>query len=175
MKRSKLQKVADQSGMSPHGIVKLLLEDHRLLRKLMHGVKSHKATPANARKKFLELKKVVFSHVKAEERTFLSLVKTHPLFEDHALESYEEHRVHEMIFSGITKTRDPKRKLEQMKIYCEILEQHLDEEEEDLFPRFKRTFTTSTQKKAGRNYLLVRKKTATVLKKRGSTRLSSKE
>lgn len=172
MKKTKLQKVSHQKSSSSHSIVKLLLEDHRLLRKLMKDVKSQKATPAHARKKFIELKKVVASHVKAEETTFLALIKDHPAFEDHALESYEEHRVHDMIFAGIGKTKDLERKTEQMKIYCEILEHHLDEEEEDLFPRFKRIFATGTQKKAGRNYLSVRKKTSKGIKK-GSARLGS--
>lgn len=167
--------MAEQKPVSAHSIVKLLLEDHRLLRKLMEEVKSQRATPAGVRKKFSELEAVVASHVKAEEKTFLALVKDHPAFEDHALESYEEHRVHDMIFAGIRKTRDVKRKTEQMKIYCEILEHHLDEEEEDLFPRFKRLFASSTQKKAGRNYLTVRKKTAKVLKNRGAARLVTGE
>ncbi len=170
MKKSKLQKVSAQAETSPYSIVKLLLEDHKLLRKLMDQVKSQKASPAQVKKMFFELKKVVQSHVKAEERTFLALIKDHPAFEDHALESYEEHRVHEMIFAGIAKTSKPERKLEQMKIYCEILEHHLDEEEEDLFPKFKKIFASSTQKKAGKNYLEVRKKSAKVLKQRGAAR-----
>ncbi len=173
-KRSKLEKVSNQKDMSPHSIVKLLLADHRLLRDLMKKVKSQKATPAQVKKSFKELKAQVESHVTAEEKTFLELIKDHPSFEDHALESREEHRVHEYVFAGIKKVKDKDRKIEQMKIYCEMLEHHLDEEEEDLFPRFKRLFATSTSKKAAVNYSKVRKITDTTKKNRGATRFKTK-
>lgn len=174
-KRTKLEKVSDQKEISPHGIVKLLLADHKLLRELMKKIKSQKATPKQIKKSYKELKAQVESHVTAEERTFLDLVKDHPSFEDHALESREEHRVHEYVFAGIKKVKDPERKMEQMKIYCEMLEHHLDEEEEDLFPRFKKIFATSTNKKAAVHYSKVRKSTDTAKKKRGATRFKTKK
>lgn len=174
-RRSKLEKVSDQKEISAHGIIKLLLADHKLLRDLMKKIKSQKATPNQVKKSYQDLKAQVQSHVKAEEKTFLDLIKNHPSFEDHALESREEHRVHEYVFSGIAKVKDPERKVEQMKIYCEILEHHLDEEEEDLFPRFKKIFATSTNKKAAVNYSKVRKHTDTSKKKRGSTRFKTKK
>lgn len=173
-KRSKLKTVSDQKEISPHGIIKLLLADHKLLRDLMKEVKSQKASPKQIRKSYKELKAQVKSHVTAEEKTFLNLIKDHPSFEDHALESREEHRVHEYVFSGIKKVKDTERQTEQMKIYCEMLEHHLDEEEEDLFPRFKKIFATSTSKKAAVNYSKVRKNTDTTKKKRGATRFKTK-
>jgi hemerythrin superfamily protein len=173
MKKSPLRKVSEQTTISPHGIVKLLLADHKLLKRLMKDVKSQRATPAQARKSFVELKKEVLSHVKAEEVTFLALVMDHPKFKDHAFESYEEHRTHEMIFEGIAKIKDLRRKTEQMKIYCEMLEHHLEEEEKDLFPRFRRIFAASTKKKAGSNYLKARKASDETKKKTGSKRYTS--
>lgn len=174
-KTTKMQKVAQQKETSAHGIVKLLLEDHKYLRSLMKDIKSQKATKSGIKKSYKELKAAVESHVKAEEKTFLDLIHDHPAFEDHALESREEHRVHEYVFAGIKKVKDEERKLEQMKIYCEMLEHHLDEEEEDLFPLFKKTFASSTSKKAGANYSEVRKKTNTTKKKRGAVRFKTKK
>lgn len=174
-KRTKLEKISDQKEISPHGIIKLLLADHKLLRSLMKEIKSQKATQKQVKKSYKELKAAVESHVIAEEKTFLDLIKDHPSFEDHALESREEHRVHEYVFAGIKKVKDPERQAEQMKIYCEMLEHHLDEEEEDLFPLFKKTFATSTGKKAAVNYSKVRKATATSKKKRGATRFKTKK
>lgn len=174
-KRSKLEKVSDQKEISPHGIVKLLLADHKLLRDLMKKIKSQKASRKEIKKSYKELKAQVESHVTAEEKTFLDLIKDHPSFKDHALESREEHRVHEYVFAGIKKVKDSERQAEQMKIYCEMLEHHLDEEEEDLFPLFKKTFATSTSKKAAVHYSEVRKKTDTAKKKRGATRFKTKK
>lgn len=156
--------------MGTHSVVKLLLADHKLLRSLMKQVKSHKSTNQESIKAFNTLKKSVLSHVNAEENTFLFLIKDHPKFKDHVLEGYEEHRIHEYIFSGIAKVKDTERKVQQMKSFCEVLEHHLDEEEEELFPRFKKYFAFSTRKKIGRNFLKVRKSTDTLKKNRGAVR-----
>ncbi|BCA53804.1 hypothetical protein W02_09440 [Nitrospira sp. KM1] len=173
MKKGKLQELADSShAQSAHSVVKLLVADHDLMRTLMDEVKSQKATPAKQKLAFKELKRTVQSHVKAEESTFLTLIEHHPKFEDRALEGYEEHRVHETILSGITHVREETRQIQQMKVFCEILEHHLDEEEEYLFPRFKKYAALSTRRKIGRRFLKVRKRTDTMSKKRGAARFS---
>ena len=172
-KTTKLKAVSQKGEMGAHTVVKLLLADHKLLRTLMKKVKSHKASPKDSIKAFTVLKKAVYSHVKAEERTFLALIKDHPAFKDHVLESYEEHRIHEYIYAGITKVKETERKVQQMKSFCEVLEHHLDEEEEDLFPRFKKHFAKSTNKKVGRNYSKVRKATDTLKRERGAVRFKT--
>lgn len=157
---------------SPHGVVKLLLADHRLLKSLMKQVKSNKATQAQKIKYFKELEKSVHSHVKAEENAFYKLIKDNPKFEDMVFEGYEEHRMHEYIFAGIHRVSDKKRRVQQMEIYCEMLEHHLKEEEEDLFPRFVKYSARSTRKKLGKKFLEVRKKSNTTKKNRGASRFS---
>ena len=172
-KITKLQSVSLHDKVGAHSVVKLLLADHKLLRTLMKKVKSHKASPKDTIKAFEVLKKAVISHVKAEEKTFLALIIDHPAFKDHALESYEEHRIHEYIYAGIKKVKDTERKVQQMKSFCEALEHHLDEEEEDLFPRFKKYFAPSTIKKVGRNYSKVRKATDKLKRERGAVRFKT--
>ena len=170
-KNSKLKKIAlSDDTESKHGIVKLLIADHKLMRKLMKKVKSQKASDAEKVTAFKELEKTVESHVKAEEEAFLKLVKDNPKFEDMALEGYEEHRVHETVVAGLYKVSDKKRRIEQMKIYCEILEHHLDEEEEDLFSRFKKYAAKATRKKIAANFLELRKKTNKTNSKKGAAR-----
>lgn len=168
--KTKLELVTQKGKLGTHSVIKLLLADHKLLRSLMKQVKSNKASPRESIKAFTLLKKAVISHVKAEEKTFLELLKDNPKFKDHVLEGYEEHRIHEYIFAGIAKVKETDRKVQQMKSFCEALEHHLDEEEEDLFPRFKKYVAISTSKKIGRNFLKVRKKTDTLKKDRGATR-----
>lgn len=171
---SRLKKLAaSRRPESAHGIVKLLLADHRLMRKLMGQVGSKQATAAQKIKAFHELEKVVKPHVKAEESTFLALIKDHPKFEGQAVEGYEEHRVHETVLAGIHRVRDKKRQVEQMKIFCEILEHHLDEEEKDLFPRFKKYAAASTEKKIGKSFLKVRKRADHSGRRRGAAQFSS--
>ncbi len=157
---SKLKKIAfNCDPKAAHSIVKLLLADHKKLRSLMKKVKSHRAKDSQIISAFKELEKVVTSHVTAEENTFFKVIKDHPKFEHAVLEGYEEHRVHEYVLRGIHKVSDHDRRVQQMKIFCEVLEHHLDEEEEKVFPRFKKYAAMSTKKTMGRAFLRVRKKT----------------
>ena len=172
-KKITLKQFTDKTAeVSPHGVIKLLLADHKLLRSLMKDVKSQKATQAQKIKSFKELEKTVYSHVHAEEDSFFKLVKENPKFEHMVFEGYEEHRVHETVFAGIHKVTDKKRKVQQMEIYCEMLEHHLHEEEEDLFPRFIKYSARSTRRKMGKKFLEVRKKTNKTNKNRGASRFS---
>lgn len=142
-------------------IITLLLKDHKGMRQLMAKIKSHRSSPALVVRSFASLEKLVVSHMAAEESALLRHLKTHPKFKDEALEGWEEHRIHEQIFKGIRQLQAPERKQMRMKIYCEILEHHLHEEEEDLFPYYKTYFALSTRKKAGRKFLRKRLQTNT--------------
>ena len=152
-KQSKLKQLADSDfEESSKGIIKALVEDHNHMRKLMAKIKSSRSTDRQIVTAFNTLIDTVNLHVKAEENTFYTLIKDNPKFADNVLEGYEEHRVHEYVVAALKKVRDKKRKIEQMKIYCEILEHHLDEEEEELFPKFRKYAAPSTRRKIAHKF-----------------------
>jgi hemerythrin superfamily protein len=159
-KKSQLKITSELSGESnPEGIVRLLLKDHKAMRVLMKKIKSQRATPASIRTHFILLKKLVLSHVKAEEYALLKSIEQHPKFEDHAKESIEEHHIHKSVLAGIERLKDNDRKLTQMKIFCELLKDHIDEEEEEIFPQFRKYAALSTRKKMGALFLKKRQQT----------------
>ncbi len=141
------------------GVISLLLKDHEAMRVLMKKIKSHRATPAQIKSNFILLEKLVRSHVKAEEFSLLKRLEHHPKFEDHSKESIEEHHIHESVLIGIRNLKNADRKLTQIKIFCELLKDHIDEEEEELFPQFKRYSALSTRKKMGALFIKRRKET----------------
>ena len=165
-----------KAKISSKGIIKLLVADHNLIRALMKMVKSERSTDSKKMSSFREMIKVIKSHVKSEEQSFLSYIKDNNKFEDNVSEGYEEHRVHETILAGINKIKNKDRKIQQMKIFCEVLEHHLDEEEEELFPKFKKYAASSTHKKIGHKFLTTRKRTnfSTSTANKGSLRFGSK-
>lgn len=138
------------------------------MRSLMERIKSHRRSPAQKVRAFSHLEKLVRSHMTAEERALLTVVLKNPLFEDEAREGIEEHRIHEVILEGIHRVAHPEKKLMRMKIFCEILEHHLDEEEEDLFPHFRKYAALSTRKKLGAKFVRYRKATDQNGKKLGA-------
>ena len=171
--KSKLQAVAqNDQPVDGHGIVYMLLKDHKAMKKLIAEIKSQRSDDKTVKSSYKKLILVVRSHVKAEEGSLLNLLKTHPLFKDMSTESYQEHRVHEYVISGVATEKDPKAKVEQMKAFCEILEHHLKEEEHDLFPRFKKYAAKSTRQKLGKRFLTMRKATKSSDENLGAARVS---
>jgi hypothetical protein len=158
--RFKLQKVANQpQHPSSQSVVSLLLKDHRAMRSLMEKIKSPRSNPPNILSAFKKLEKLVYSHMRAEETSLLFRISEHEIFEDEAMEGIEEHKIHELVMENIHRLRDQERKITHIKIFCEFLEHHLDEEEEDLFPAFKKHTALSTRKKIGAIFLKKRKAT----------------
>lgn len=158
--KSKLKKASQlQIEPSSEGIVTLLLQDHKAMRVLMKKIKSHRSTPGIIKTNFELLKKLVLSHVKSEEYALLKSIDEHPKFKDHASESIEEHHIHESVLRGIARLKDKDRKITQMKIFCELLKDHIDEEEEELFPQFRKYSALATRKKMGALFLKKRRQT----------------
>ena len=152
--KTKLKKTSElHIEPQAEGVITLLLKDHKAMRVLIKKIKSHRATSAQIKANFLLLKKLVRSHVKSEEFSLLNRINENPKFEDHANESKEEHHIHESVLKGIAQLSSPGRKITQMKIFCELLEDHIDEEEEDLFPKFKKHAALRTRKKMGQLFL----------------------
>jgi heme exporter protein D len=160
MKKSPLRRVSERSPEpSVLSVISLLLKDHKAMKQLMKKVKSKRAEPAQIVENFKLLEKLVLSHVKSEEVAFLERVEDHEQFRDDAIESVEEHEIHRNILSGIHQVKNKERKIIRMKIFCEMLEHHLKEEEEELFPKFNKYAALSTRKKMGKDFIKTRVKT----------------
>jgi len=144
-------KAASQSDIEKdsQGVVTQLLKDHKKMKALMKKIKSPRTSNAACEKTYKVLKMILDAHVKAEEISLLNVLKEHEKFDDMAQEGAEEHRLHETVIGQIDRTKDLKIKCVRIKIYCEMLEHHLKEEEEDLFPAFIKYTARSTRRKMG--------------------------
>jgi hemerythrin superfamily protein len=142
------------------GIISLLVKDHRAMKELMANLKEDK-TNTKRFATFRKLEKLIHSHMLAEEKAFLEKIKDNPKFEDEAVEGLEEHEIHRVVIKSIHRVKDPDRRYVRMKSFCEILTHHLREEEEELFPEYKRNSAKVTRRRVGRSFLKTRKKTNT--------------
>lgn len=151
MSESQLKSISLNSNI-PHDrdtVIALLLRDHDDMRTLMSVIQSSGTSIQEAREAFASLAVLVEAHVRAEEKSLLNVIREHPRFHEQALEGVEEHRLHTHVLNKVKRTRTPERQKMQMKVFCEMLDHHLDEEEEDLFPKFREYVASTTQKKMG--------------------------
>lgn len=127
--------------------------------KLMEGINSKRSSNAKVKSLFAKLEKLVTSHVAAEEKALFNVTIENPKFEDESREGIEEHEIHKGVLAAVGAVTDEKRKITRMRIFCEMLEAHLDEEQKDIFPKFKKYAALSTRKKMGATFLKSRKAT----------------
>jgi hemerythrin superfamily protein len=140
------------------GIISQLLKDHKKMKALMAKIKSSRTSEKLCEKTFKVLLMIVQAHTKSEEKSLLSVIENHPRFEDMAKEGIQEHLLHEAVTKEINRTRDLEKKCVRIKIFCEMLEHHLKEEEKDLFPAFIDYTAKSTRRKMGTIFRKERKK-----------------
>lgn len=148
-----------QSQKDREGVITQLLKDHKKMKALMKKIKSPRTTDKTCEKTYKVLLKIVKAHVISEEKSLLNILKGHPRFDDMTQEGIEEHRLHDTVLKQINQTRDLSKKCVRIKIFCEMLEHHLEEEEEDLFPAFRDYAALSTRKKMGAVFRKERSKT----------------
>ncbi len=118
-----------------------LLNDHKMIRKLLSGL-----TPENSRytEVLKTLERVVLSHAWFEDNVFLPAFKAEPLLlKKYLNELYEEHKDIEFSMDLVRKTGPkPSKELDAYtKQFRAILDNHLQKEEDALFPLAQQTLT----------------------------------
>ena len=137
----------------------VLIEDHVALRKLMKQVKSSRLAPAKKEKALLLFFDLLDSHTEAEEMSLYKVRKENEWLRPDILEGLQEHRIAEELMVKIKRTKNPDLRQAKIKVLCDYVKHHLDEEEEKLFPHFEKTISAAQSKKLQKMYLSIRQKT----------------
>lgn len=118
-------------------IINEIIRDHRRLRELLDRVKSREVTLKAKKTAFRELLPLVKAHARAEERTLYEFAKKKRGFKPDALESHEEHSAALAMSEKVKRAAAPDLWQARAAVFCELLEHHLDEEEDDFFPELR--------------------------------------
>jgi hypothetical protein len=120
-------------------ITKVLIDHHDEMRKL---VKEIKKDPS----RFILLKKHLDIHHELEEDLLLSKLNGKKEIKEESLESQEEHFVLNILLLDLADfPKDNSRWMVKFKIFEEILDHHLSEEEDDWFPEAENILTKEEQ------------------------------
>lgn len=128
-------------------ITKALIDHHNEMRKL---VKEIKKDPS----RFYLLKKHLDVHHELEEDLLLSKLHTMKDIKDESLESQEEHFVLNILLLDLKDfPKDNSRWMVKFKVFEEILDHHLTEEEDELFPEAEKILTKEVQAASGAQFM----------------------
>lgn len=132
-------------------ITKALIDHHEEMRKLVKEIKKDNS-------KFILLKKHLDVHHELEEDLFLSKLNTKEKIKDDSLESQEEHVIlNQALLDLADFPKDNQRWMIKFKVFEEILDHHLTEEEEELFPHAEKLLDKKEQTELGAIFEEVKK------------------
>jgi hemerythrin superfamily protein len=113
--------------------------------------KLQKAHGAEAQRLWDQLSSMLSLHEEMEEKFFYPRLKELPRTQDLVLEGYQEHHVMDLLIGEIGQIKPSDEVWEpKIKVLQESTEHHIEEEEEDLFPKVRKVWDASVREEVGR-------------------------
>lgn len=134
-------------------VFRCLLDDHDRLKQKLSALLSHDAPVALKRGIFREFLPLFRAHTFAEERTVFSEGLLHEELRAKVLEGLEEHEIGNVEEERMELAVDDAQWEARLKVFCEMLEHHLKEEEEETFPAMKKAFNQELREELGMRYI----------------------
>ncbi len=158
---SKKYKTAKQKKMSDHkhdetdgeDVIALLKADHKPLKKLIKVMKDTEQSLADRQEAFDQFYPLLTQHAKAEEKSLYVFLKEEIDMEEEGLEGDVEHDLAEEIMAAAEQTSDENLWSARVKVLAELVEHHIDEEEDEIFPEFKKNSDLEDRQMIGALYL----------------------
>jgi predicted DNA-binding protein len=140
---------------SSNDVINLILEDHKPLKKLIKILKgdSKLSVKKPAFEKFAPL---LNSHAKPEEQTVYVAMKKRKDLRSEALEGDTEHMIADQLVDEIKCTKDKDMWMAKVKVLSELVEHHIEEEEDDLLPDYKKATDLEERIQIGEQYSSLR-------------------
>lgn len=123
-------------------LFELLQNDHDKVKSILDDLSE---TSSNAHKTresaFRKLKDELIPHMRAEERAFYSALEQYEEAREVALEALEEHHVAEGLLNELSSMdMSDERWSAKLKVFQELLEHHIEEEESEVFDAAEESF-----------------------------------
>lgn len=136
-------------------IVDIIVEDHKPLKKLIKILKNSDEKSLDERlKAFDEFAELLTVHAAAEDQILYRHMKESEDLRKDAFEGDVEHALAAQIISDCNSSKDDDDMWSaKTKVLAEIVEHHVQEEEEQLFPDLKKFTSTDERAALGRDYL----------------------
>jgi hemerythrin superfamily protein len=144
------KKSADLRG----DIIQLILADHKPLKKLIKVMKNTDKDISVRRQAFEDFMPLLILHAKPEELVLYNFMKANKALRTEAFEGDVEHGLADQMLEEARRTDDDDLWSARVKVLAELVEHHLGEEEEDIFPDFRKNSEAETRVALGEKYLM---------------------
>lgn len=122
-------------------ILNELVADHWAIRDILKELRSEATSPRRKHQLIKTLGTWLKVHAAGEDKTIDEFGKRRSELRVLAYEDGEEHATVDLLYEKLHKTRNTYLWAARLHLLCELLEHHLDEEEEEYFPLLKRALS----------------------------------
>ena len=151
-KQKKLGKIASND------IIQIILADHKPLKQLIKTLKDDESEFSEKKPVFQEFAPLLLSHAEPEEQSLYTHMKEEEKKELRAegFEGQTEHAIAAQLIDDINQTSDEDEWMAKVKVLAEMVEHHIEEEEEEMFPDLKKELDSEERIAIGEEYIRLR-------------------
>ncbi len=139
-------------------IIKLIMEDHKPLKKLIRTLKDWDSELTDRKEAFEEFSLLLTTHANAEKEALYKVLERN---EDLSKEGYEGEVEHSLAVQTLEAAMDDETEetwSAKVKVLAELVEHHIEEEESDMLPKFKKQSSQKERARIGAKYIILKKK-----------------
>ena len=135
-------------------IIQLILRDHKPLKELIKVLKDADIDFIEKEPAFQEFAPLLLSHAKPEEQTWYAFMKKEQELDmrPDSFEGETEHAIADKLIEEIKAVEDQDEWMAKVKVLAELVEHHIQEEEGDMLPEFKKASEASDRQDLGARY-----------------------
>lgn len=145
-------------------IISLILRDHRPLKKLIETLKDDELEKAGKEAALEEFALKLTSHAKAEEQTLYVQMKEYKELRVESFEGDTEHAIADQLVQEINATPDDDEWNAKVKVLAEMVEHHIEEEEETILAEVKEKMAAKVRLAVGAAYTEIKEELDTLTK-----------
>jgi hemerythrin-like domain-containing protein len=134
-------------------IVELIIDDHKPLKDLIEVMKDDDEALDERRRAAEEFAIYLVAHAKPEESVLYEQMKSKPDLRAEAFEALTEHELADLVLEEMKRAPNDDVLSAKIKVVAELVEHHIEEEEDEILPEVKKTFDRRALEKMGARFL----------------------
>lgn len=139
-------------------IIQIILKDHEPLKKWIKILKSPDKKISEKRPIYESFALSLLGHAKPEEESLYVHMKEESAgLRAEGFEGVTEHALAEQMITDINQTHDQDEWMAKVKVLAELIDHHIEEEEDEMFKQIKKEFDLERRVSIGEEYLKLKK------------------
>ena len=140
----------------PNDLVSIILEDHKMLKDLIKQMKDSDLSLDEREAAFAEFAPALLAHARPEELTLYTSMKSDGEMREDGFEGDVEHGLADQMIEEAKRTEDKDLLGARIKVLAELVEHHIQEEEESMLPEYRANTEEAERIRLGQKFLILK-------------------